>query len=181
MIVFILIFFAMVIGAGIAAVAALSIYFKRRNKFLETNNKNQFDEPPPYRSLFAPDEAEIQALEREKQAKLEAARKETESKILFEKAEKVRAFERIWRGEPNKQNTTELLRLAAASESAEVFSQTAENVIQSLHHEQAGGLSKRDLADLLESHLRILPQQERFSGAIFWVKREIERLRRKSE
>jgi hypothetical protein len=33
----------------------------------------------------------------------------------------------------------------------------------------------------LDSHLRILPQQERLSGAIFWLKQEIENLRRKSE
>ncbi len=93
----------------------------------------------------------------------------------------MREFEKVWRNEPNKQNTIELLRLAAESESAEVFSQTEENVIQVWHNEQAGGLSKKDLADLLDSHLRILPQQERLSGAVFWIKREIENLRRKSE
>jgi len=129
---------------------------------------------------------DIRALEREEQTKndeeqKEAERKEVESKIVFENAEKVREFEKIWRGEPTKQKTIEFLRLAAMSESAEIFSQTAGNVIQVLLNEQAGGLSKKDLADLLDSHLRILPQQERLSGAIFWIKREIERLRRKSE
>ena len=129
---------------------------------------------------------DIRALEREEQTKndeeqKEAERKEVESKIVFENAEKVREFEKIWRGEPTKQKTIEFLRLAAMSESAEIFSQTAGNVIQVLLNEQAGGLSKKDLADLLDSHLRILPQQERLSGAIFWIKREIERLRRRSE
>ena len=171
----------MVIVVGISAVVAFSIYLKRRNKSLDTANLKQFNEPPPYRPLFAPTDEEIRALEREEQKKLEAEQKEAEREISFEKAENVREFEKIWRGEPTKQNTIELLRLATASESAEVFSQTAENVIQVWHNEQAGGLSKEDLAELLDSHLRILPQQERTSGAAFWLKQEIEKLRSQSE
>lgn len=171
----------MVIVVGIAAVAGFSVYLKRRNKSLESKNQKQFVDAPPYRSLFEPSNEEISALEREEQTKIEAQRKEDERKITFEKTRKVREFEKIWRDEPTKQNTIELFRLASQSESAEIFSQTAENVIQVFHHEQAGGLSKTDLADLLDSHLRILPQQERLSGAVFWIKREIEILRRKSE
>ncbi len=180
MIIFILIFFAVVIVIGVSAIVGFSAYLKRRNKSLDATNQNQFNNPP-YRSLFAPSDEEIRALERVEQTKLEAEQKENEREVLSKKSEKVRDFEKIWRGEPTKQNTIELLRLAAQSESAETFSQTAENVIQVLHHEQAGGLSKKDLADLLDSHLRILPQQERLSGAMFWIKREIENLRRKSE
>lgn len=171
----------MVIAVGVTAVVGFSLYLKRKNKSLDTNNPRQFGEPPPYRSLFAPDEADVRASEREAQMKVEAEQKEAENAAAFEKSEKSRAFEKIWRENPTKQNTVELLRLAALSESAEVFSQTAENVIQLSHQAQAGGLSKADLADLLDSHLRILPQQERFSGAIFWLKQEIENLRRKSE
>ncbi len=181
MITFILIFFIAVITIGLFSVLGFAFYLKRRNKSLETKNQKQFDDVPPYRPLFAPTDEEISALEREEQAKLEAEQKEAEDKVLSEKSEKVREFEKVWRNEPNKQNTIELLRLAAESESAAVFSQTAENVIQVWHNEQAGGLSKKDLADLLDSHLRILPQQERLSGAVFWIKREIENLRRKSE
>lgn len=172
----------MVIAVGIAAVAGFSIYLKRRNKSLDTAaNRKQFDEPPPYRSLFEPDDAEIRALEREAQMRVEAERKEAESVIAVEKAAAVREFEKVWRERPTRQNTVELLRLAAMSEDAEIFSQTAESVIQVSLHNQTGRLSKMDLADLLDSHLRILPQQERFSGAMFWLKQEIENLRRKSE
>ena len=170
----------MVIVVGIAAVAGFSIYLKRRDKSLDTNNQKQFDEPPQgYRSLFAPTDEEIRASGRETQMKIEAERKETESVIAFDKVKAVREFEKVWRNEPTTQNTIEFLRLASQSESAEIFSQTAESVIQVTHHEQAGRLSKTDLADLLDSHLRILPQQERFSGAIFWLKQEIENLRGK--
>lgn len=171
----------MVIAVGITAVVGFSIYLKRRNKSLDAAVQKQFAESPPYRSLFAPTDEETRALEREEQTRLETEQKEAEIKVLFEKAEKVRQFERIWRIEPTRQNTVELFRLAAECESAEIFSQTAENIIQVLLHEQAGDLSKKDLADLLDSHLRTLPQQERLSGAIFWVRREIENLRGKSE
>jgi hypothetical protein len=181
MITFILIFFIAIITVGLLSVLGFSFYFKRRNKSLQTNDQRQFAEPPPYRSLFAPTDEEIRALESREREEIEAKQQEAKRKNSFEKSEKVREFEKKWRGEPTRQNTIELLRLAAASESAEIFSQTAESLIQVLHHEQTGGLSKKDLADLLDSHLRILPQQERFSGAVFWIKREIERLRRRSE
>lgn len=181
MISFVFIFFIIVIVVGISAVVAFSIYFKSRNKSLDSTNQKQFDEPPPYRPLFVPTDEEIRVLEHEEEVKKETQRTKAERNFTFEKAEAVREFEKIWRGKPTKQNTIELLRLAAESGNAEIFSQTAENVIQVWNHEQAGGLSKKDLADLLDSHLRILPQQERFSGAIFWLKREIENLRRKSE
>lgn len=171
----------MMIAVGVSAVVGFSIYLKRRNKTLESDNRKQFADTPPYRSLFEPDDEEARALEREAQVQAEAEREEAERRISFEKSEKAREFEKIWRIDPTRQNTIEILRLAAESRSAEIFSQTAESVIQVLQHEQAGGLSKKDLADLLDSHLRILPQQERFSGATFWLKQEIERLRRESE
>ena len=181
MITFILIFFVAVITVGLLSVLGFAAYLKRRNKSLETKNQKQFDDAPPYRPLFAPTDEEIRALEREEQTRLESEQKEAEHKVLSGKSETMREFEKVWRNEPNKQNTIEFLRLAAESQSAEVFSQTAENVIQVWHHKRAGGLSKKDLADLLDSHLRILPQQERLSGAMFWIKREIERLRREAE
>lgn len=181
MIIFILIFLAVVFISAVAAIAGFSIYLKSRRQSLETINQKQFEDAPPYRSFFEPSGIELRAFEREEQIKRDARKKEAERKTLFEKSERVREFEKIWRGEPSKQNTVELFRLAASSESAEIFSQTAESVIQVFQHGQAGGLSKNDLADLLDSHLRILPQRERFSGAVFWVKREIENLRRKSE
>lgn len=182
MVVFILIFFASVIVVSVTAVVGFSIYLKRKTKPLESNNQRQFvDAVPPYRSLFAPDDEEVRAQEREAQMKFEAELKQAEQKIVFERAERVREYKKIWRDAPTKQNTIELLRLAAESENAEVFSQTAENVIQVLLHEQAGNLTAKDLADLLDSHVSTLPQQERISGAAFWLKQEIEKLRRNSK
>ncbi|MGI8787047.1 MAG: hypothetical protein ACR2HG_04705 [Pyrinomonadaceae bacterium] len=181
MLLFIVIFFAMIIAVSISAIVGFSVYLRRKTKSLKSENQKQFADVPPYRSLFEPDDEEIRASEREAQMRVEAERKEAERKVLFEKSEKVREFEKIWRGEPTKQNTIELLRLAAISESAEVFSQTAENVIQVWRENKIENLTSTDLADLLDSHFRTLPQQERISGALFWIKQEIERLRGNSE
>jgi len=49
MIIFTLIFFAIVIAVGVAAVVGFSIYLKRRNKSLDAINQKQFNEPPPNR------------------------------------------------------------------------------------------------------------------------------------
>lgn len=181
MITFILIFFISIIAVGALSVLGFALYLKRRKKSLETTNPKQFDEPPQYRSLFAPTDEETRAFEREEKAKIEAERQASEQKAALEQAENVRRHEEIWRSEPTTQNAAELFRLAVESGSAEIFSQTAENVIQVWRNGQAGDLSKENLADLLDSHLRTLPQQERLSGAIFWIKREIENLRRESE
>jgi hypothetical protein len=181
MIIFTLIFFAMLIVVGVSAVVAFSFYLKRRTKSLESNNQTQLKEVPPYRSLFEPDDEEVRASEREAQMKFEAESEEAEQKILFERATRGREFEKTWRMRPTKQNTVELLRLAAESESADLFSQTAENMIQVWRENKIENLTSKDLADLLDSHFRLLPQQERTSGALFWLKREIKNLREKSE
>lgn len=172
----------MVIAVSVSAVVGFSVYLRRKAKSLETNNQKQFVEPPEgYRSLFEPSDEEVRASEREAQMKFEAERAEAVRRVSSEKSDEARAFEKIWRNEPTRQNTVELLRLSARSESAEVFSQMAENVIQIWRSEQAGDLTAKDLADLLDSHFRTLPQQERTSGAIFWLKQEINRLRGKSD
>ncbi len=171
----------MVIIVGVTAVAGFSLYLRRRAKSLKSENQKQFAAAPPYRSLFEPNEEEVRVFERKEKAKIEADRLAAESQVLFEKSKQISEFEQIWRAAPNTSNTVELLRLAAASENAKVFSQTAENVLQIWRENKIENLTSTDLADLLDSHLRILPQQERFSGAAFWIRQEINCLRGKSE
>lgn len=181
MITFILIFFISIIVVGALSVLGFAFYLKRRKESLDTTNPKQFDEPPQYRSLFAPTDEETRALEREKAAEQTAKAAEEARLLKAEKIEAVRDFQKIWANEPNKQNTLELFRLAAAGENAEIFSETAETVIKFRRENKIANLTANDLADLLDSHLRTLPQQGRLSGAIFWVKREIENLRGNSE
>ena len=180
MLVFIVIFFVMVIVVGAAAVFGFSFYLKRRTKSLDSFNQNQFAESPP-RSLFAPDNEELRTIERENEKLRSAKSAEQERLLKVEKAKAVRLFQEKWQTAPDKKTTAELLRAAAMSESAEIFSETAESVVEMWRANRIENLTAPDLADLLDSRYRLLPEQERTSGAIFWVKREITKLRSRSE
>lgn len=178
MVLFTLIFFAMVIVVGVSMVAGFSFFLKRRTKRLKTENQQKFiDEPPPYRSLFEPDAEEIRALEQEKSAERAAKTADDARLLALKKIEAVRDFQKIWANEPNKLNTVGLFRLAAQSENAEIFSETAETVIEFWREKRIAGLTANDLADLLDSHIASLPQQERTAGGLFWLRREIMSLR----
>lgn len=172
----------MVIVVGTAAVVGFTFFLKRRTaRTLESHDQKQFADAPPYRSLFEPDEAEMRALEAAENAEKSAKEREELSQLTVEMLEKVRKYENVWRVSPDKRKTVELLRLAAESGKAQIFSDAAENVLQIWRENKIENLTSTDLADLLDSHFRTLPQQERISGALFWIKREIEILRRKSE
>ena len=180
MILFTIIFFAMVLVVG--ASAAIGFYVKRQVvKSLNENNHNQINELPPYRSLFEPDEEELRASEREEKLKLEAKKEEAARQVLAEKIERVHKFQTVWLSEINTRNTVEIFRLAAESESAETFSKVAESVLKVWDDKKLVDLTANDLANLIESHLRILPPQERTSGKLFWLKQEIQSLSTKSE
>ena len=181
MLLFIIIFFAMVIVVGATTILGFSVYLKRRTKSLESNNQTNFDDVPPYRSLFAPTDEEIRQSELEENAARLAKETEEARRLAGEKIEKIHECEKDWRVAPDRRKTVELLRLASESENAKIFSETAEGVIESWRENQLQDLTGDDLADLLDSHLRTLPQQERTSGAIFWLKQEIINLREKSE
>ena len=180
MILFTIIFFAMVLVVG--ASAAIGFYVKRQVvKSLNENNHNQINELPPYRSLFEPTDEEIRALEREEKLKLEAKKVEDARQVSAEKIERVHKFHTVWLSEPNKRNTVELLRLASESESAKTFSKMAESVFKVWDDKKLVDLTANDLANLIESHLRILPPQERTSGKLFWLRQQIQSLSTKSE
>ncbi len=171
----------MVIVVGTAAVLGFSAFLKRRTKSLKHNNQSQFSEPPPYHSLFAPTDEEIRALEREENLQIRAKESEDLRRSAAEKIEKAEDFRREWRTSPDKRKTIELLRLASESENADVFSAVAEDIIKIWRENRIENLTADNLADLLDSHLKTLPQQERTSGAIFVLKQEIENLHRESE
>ncbi len=172
----------MVIIVGVTTIAGFSFYLKRRPRQLQSPQINrQFDEPPQYRSLFEPTDAEIRAFEREEQERLKVAESEKARQTTIEKKETVLAFQNEWTLSPDKRKTVELLRLATLCENAEIFFQISQNVIKLWRENKIENFSAQDLADLLDSHFRTLPQQERTSGVGFRLKQEIAELRRKSE
>jgi hypothetical protein len=161
-----------------AATALLFIFVKRRNSNLLEQNPPKNLSAESFRPLFAPTEDDLRAAEREEKAQADAKKAEAARRILVEKAEKVSEFEKAWASAPDKKRTIELLFLASESENAKIFSEISENVIKLWRENRIENLEARDLADLLDSHFRTLPQQERTSGELFWLREEIENLRR---
>jgi hypothetical protein len=161
----------------LSAAALLTLAVKRRNSLPLEQKPQKNLSAESYRPLFAPTEDEIRAFEREEKALREAKKADEARRIIFEKAERVSEFEKAWRLAPDRKKTIELLFLASESESAKTFSDISENVIKLWRENRIENLTARDLAGLLDSHFRILPQQERTSGTLFWLKEEIERLR----
>jgi hypothetical protein len=181
MILFTIIFFVMVIAIGASAVLGFSFYLRRKTKQLKEQNQTLFTEPPRYRPLFAPTEEDTRALELEEKLREKAKAEDEIRQAKENKIKLARDFQNTWQDQPNKGKTIELLRLAATSEDSETFSETARGVLNFWNDKKIDNLSAQDLADLLDSHLRTLPQQERASGILFWLKQEIESLRRNSE
>jgi hypothetical protein len=161
----------------LSAVAALAILAKRRKSNLLERNPPKNLSAASYRPLFQPTEDELRAEMREEKARAEAKKADEARRILVEKAEKVSAFAKEWQLAPDRKRTIELLFLAAENGNAKTFSEISENVIKLWRENRIENLTAQDLADLLDSHFRILPQQERTSGTLFWLKEEIERLR----
>lgn len=172
----------MVIVVGATAIFGFSAYLRRKTKALESKKQKQLiDDAPPYRSLFAPSDEELRAAEKA-EATQQRAKVEEENRLSAEKKfQAARDFQTIWTNEPNRKNTVELFRLGARSENAQVFSEAANAVLEFWRENKIADLTARDLADLLDSHLATLPQQERTSGALFWLRQEIMSLRGGSE
>ena len=74
-------------------------------------------------------------------------------------------------------NTLELLAAAAETGVGELYAAEVGEVVGRFRNGGIAGLSRADLADLVETHLWLLPAQERMSGKGFLVKQEIEDLR----
>ncbi len=165
----------------LSAVAVLAISAKRRNFLPLEKNPPKTISAEHFRPLFEPTEDEMRAFEREESARRKTQAADEARRILADKTRKTTDFEKVWRVSPDRKRTIELLFLASQSQSAKTFSEISENVIKLWRENRIENLTARDLADLLDSHFRTLPQQERTSGVGFWLKEEIEKLRLRSE
>jgi len=165
----------------LSAVALYAAFGRRRESNLLEENPPKNFAAENYRPLFEPTDHEIRAFAREENERQQAKRAEEARRILAGKVEKLAELQKHWSASPDKEKTIELIFQAAATESAKTFREISENVLKSWRENRIANLSARDLADLLDSHFRILPQQERTSGATFWLREEIEALRSQSE
>ena len=170
-----------IILAAFSAVITLALFAKRRKAYLLEQNNPKNLPAENFRPLFAPTDEDIRAFELAENEKLLAKEREEIKRLAEEKIEKVYEMEKNWRRSPDRKATAKLLFSVSELSNAKIYGEIAESVIKVWREDKIGNLSARDLADLLDSHFRILPQQERTSGAIFWLREEIEKLRSKSE
>lgn len=229
MLVIITIFFATIIAVGLVSILGFSFYLKRKTKLIGSENQKQFAEPPLYRSLFEPNDAERRALKIEQQSEkrknfqqeifakadandfyalLEAQSFEVNfynevlSKLIqnAENAEKdeklfslcafldennlrtnieiVARLKTVWQKSFDKKDTIQLLHFSAKTESAEIFSETLETVIQHWQKDFIKNISFEELKRLVESEFWLLPANARTSGAGFLLKQKLANLRR---
>ena len=168
----------MFILIAVFAVVVLSMLtisiVRRQNRELFENARSQPISGEGLRPLFASTADDLRAAEREESA---SRKRELEEEINAASAAEFQEFIRNWRARPNKQNSLELVRLASEQRNAASFSEVAEEI--TTFHREFGidGLSQSELADLLDSHYRLLPPEVRGSGAIFRLKEEIAELR----
>ena len=172
--------FLFTILAVLFAVALLAALIKRHesSSLLPENQQNNIS-AENFRPLFAPDEDDLRAFADERKqlrAKAEQAEREL---FAAEKLEKAVAFQAVWQNLPDKQNTIEFVRLAAATGDGRVFQAAAREIIRRENSGEIRELSAEQIAQLLESHFWLLPAQQRTSGEKFWLNQTIAGLRRK--
>ncbi len=157
----------------IIVAAAVAYLLTRQRNAVQPATDRRLDDSN-LRPLFQPSDEELHQLEI-----AETNRRKAEAKLRekWEFEQLLHEKEEAFRADPTNANAAEFLRVAAHGSDAQTFAAVAAKVTQ-LWRENRTNLTARDLADLLDSHFRLLPQLERTSGRIFELRTEIEELRR---
>ena len=169
----------LVIFTVVLLIAAAIIIFVRR----QTRTPLLEDQTPKYlngenlRPLFAPDDEELRALEREERKMLEARDVELRENERQKMLASFEEFRQTWRELPNRANTVELLFRASELERGEVYLDT----IDELLHKRSDLFTNDEIAQLIESHFWLLPQSERTPGVTFTINRELAALRGRAQ
>jgi DNA polymerase III gamma/tau subunit len=164
----------------VSVIVATAIWLKKDKLRLLTQN-NQENLKRNLRPLFEPTEEDIRAFEREEKQKNLAKIEAEKRQILQDKAENAKKNLEVWRKNPSKLNTVDLLKLASESESSEIYQEIATEIIKEYKNNVIENFLADDLIQLVESHFWLLPPQERTSGVKFWLKEETASLRLESE
>jgi hypothetical protein len=159
----------------LVAAVAVTVFVKRRieRDLIESNQpKNLMD--TNLRPLFAADVEEVRGSEAADGDIVEAEVVNDDQEKKLAKLEELR---QAWGANPDKRNTIELLAAAAETGVGEMYAGVAGEVAGRFRKRELTEISAADLADLLETHLWLLPPKERMSGEGFLVKQEISELR----
>jgi hypothetical protein len=160
--------------AFLSAAFLLFRFARRHNPQLLDQNSPLIEPPLNSRPLFAPTDKELKQEADQQKARVIARR---EYRAKAEARSIIDGALTAWRTEPNRKNTVELLRVTAEKGLDGDFSRAAEEILEVFHESGIDGLTNSDLAALLDSHIQLLPISDRGSGAIFWLKQEVAKLR----
>lgn len=164
--------------AIVSAAFLLFRYAKRQQPQISDNNRVLSDPPLGARPLFAPTDEELRRDAREQTAR-EIAKREYSARAKAR--EKIDAALLAWRENKNRKCAAELLSVAAENGRDGDFARAAEEILATYHESGIDGVPANDLAALIDSHLMLLSNEERSSGANFWVKKEVAKLRSGSD
>ena len=159
-------------------VTVVAVFAKRRidRDLIESSEpKNLMD--THLRPLFVEDEEEVRGLESADTNVIDAEPVDEASEKRLAKLAELR---HTWGENPTKRDAVNMLVTAAETESASIYSSVVSDVIREWRAGRIEGLSSADLAELVESHLWLLPVEEKTSGAGFVIKQEISKLRSES-
>jgi hypothetical protein len=166
-----------VVLAVLSAAVLLVYYVKRQDRDLIEDNPSYNLSAENFRPLFAPTDEEMREFERAESAKREAAALDEAERAETAKEDEIWRLQVEWKTFPDKQKTIDLLYAASQTGDGNLFSDVSDQILQVFRETGIGGLSPNDLAELFDSHYRLLPQVERSSGALFRLKQEIAELR----
>lgn len=158
--------------ASLSAAFLLFRYAKRRPE-LPVHRTISTEPPLNARPLFAPTDEELRR-ETDERAARSIARREYRAKAKAREAIDSALLD--WRAERNARTASQLLHIAATNDLEGAFLRAANEIIEDFRASRFTGPAEGDLAALLDSHLRLLPAEERSSGELFWLKQEISKL-----
>ena len=164
--------------AFLSAAFLLFRFARRRDPQLFDQNSLSDEPPLNARPLFAPTDKELKQEADQQKARVIAQREyhaRAEARSVIDNALTA------WRTEPNGKRAADLLRVTAETGLDGDFSRAAEEILEVFHKSGIDGLTSNDLAALLDSHIQLLPISDRGSGAIFWLKQEVAKLRPESD
>lgn len=160
--------------AVLAAALLLFRITKRHDIEISEPISTELGPPPNARPLFAPTDEELRLETEEKEAQA-IARREYRSRAAARK--KVDDALSAWRENGDSASAARLLRVTAEDGLEGDLDKAASELIRKFHESGIPGLTNNDLAALLDSHIALLSNTERASGAIFWLKQEVAKLR----
>ena len=143
---------------------------------LPRHNAVLSEAPLGARPLFEPSAAELRSEELQNDAR-DIARRE-----YSERAEARAAIDRAIRewGEGATAGTaSRLLEVSAVSGLSGDFARAAEEILKVYRESGINQLDDSDMAELIDSHIRLIPASKRDAGELFWLQQEVARLRSK--